>query len=126
VPVAGLAKDGNRVLVCGDRLLEPLHLREGEAEVGQRLALAVPVAGVAEECGSVLAGGDRFFEAARIPQLSSSGCPTSGAVPTLSMVRRVIPGKPGSPPTVTEGTVDLWMISIDSGQLHSLDVGSRT
>src|SRR6266704_1925105 len=54
VPVAGLAEEGGGVLVGGDGLLEPPHLLQGQAEVGQRHAFAVPVAGLADshESGS--------------------------------------------------------------------------
>ena len=42
VPVAGLPEDRGRVLARGDRLLEPPHLPQREAEVVQRRGLVVP------------------------------------------------------------------------------------
>ena len=66
--VAGLAEDGHGVLTGGDRLVEPAHLAQGDAEVAQRDALVGPGT---EAAGSVQAdgrGGDPVVEPA--PQLA--------------------------------------------------------
>ena len=54
--VTGLLEDGGGVLARCDRLLEPPHGSQGQAEVVRRHGLAVPVAGLAVD--GVLAGGD--------------------------------------------------------------------
>src|ERR1035441_1025212 len=73
VLVAGLPEDGGGVLVGGDRLVEPPHLPQGNAEVVQGRALAVPVAGLPEDGGGVLAGGDRLIEPPHLHQGQAEG-----------------------------------------------------
>src|ERR1700722_17271389 len=71
VLVAGLPEDRDRILVSGDRLLEPLHLRQHEAEADQRQALAVPVAGLPVDGYRVLVGADRLLEPPHLHQRES-------------------------------------------------------
>src|ERR1700740_3341312 len=68
VPIAGLPEDRDRVLMGADRLLEPPHLYEREAEADQCQALTVPVAGLPVDDRRVLVGAYRLLEKPHLPQ----------------------------------------------------------
>ena len=90
VPVTGLTEDRRRVLMRADRVIEPVCLRQRDAEIVQCHALAVPVTGLPEDRRRVPVRADRVIEPVRLPPARRRDCSSALPSPCRSPVSRKI------------------------------------